>query len=172
MSVLVEAVSIVVKRAALDCKYPGGTAEFLCMLASRRSAEHRFVCSDTNLICLSYFTPDAADRGAETLLKAGLIDIDDNEFIDFAMVDQHYGPTLQCTWLAWQREPPGFTRAWLAGELPGGLSVPDGWTPEGARNIKRIDIREIPDKAMKLAEENGVETWLDFTTGRITTGRP
>ena len=172
MSILVEAISVVILRSALERKYPGGAAAFICLLASRRSLEHRYVCSDSHLVCLSYFTPDAADRGAELLADAGLTDIQDNEFIDFAIVDQHYGPTLQCPWLAWHREPDGFTRAWLAGELPGGLSTPEGWTPDHAHRIRRIDIREIPNRALKLAEEDGVETWLDFTTGRITVGRP
>ena len=172
MSILVEAVSVIILRSALERKYPGGFDAFMRLLASRRSLEHRYVCSDPHLVSLSYFTPDAADRGAELLTHAGLIEIQDNEFIDFAIVDQQYGPTLQCLWLAWDREPRGFTRAWLAGELPGGLSAPDGWTPDHALRIKRIDIREIPSRALKLAEEDGVETWLDFTTGRITVGRP
>src|SRR5690349_1234895 len=113
MSLLVEAISVVILRSSLEKKYPGGTSGFLCRLASQRSSEHRYVCSDSHLVCRSYFTPVATDRSAEPLLNAGLTDIATNVFIDFAIVDQHYGPALQCSWLAWNHEPGGYTHAWL-----------------------------------------------------------
>jgi hypothetical protein len=49
------------------------------------------------------------------------------------------------------------------------LSTPEGWTLESSLKLKRIDIRNFPDRALKLADENGIETWLDFQTGQITT---
>lgn len=172
MSVLVEAICVVVRRTSLNRKFPGGVDAFLSRASSRLSSEHRYICSDESFVCLSYYTPDAADRGAAPLIEAGLTEIEGDEFVDFAMVDQQYGPTLPCHWLAWSRDPEGFTCAWLAGELPGELSAPREWTPEQSRRLARFDIRNIPDRAMKLADENGVETWLDFMTGRITMSMP
>jgi hypothetical protein len=123
---------------------------------------------DDDLICLSYFSPDAADRAIVPLIQAGLTETIDDAFADFAIVDQRYGPTLPCTWLIWSQDPLGFTSAWLAGALPGELSTPEGWTLESSLRLRRVDIRNFPDRALKLADENGVETWLDFHTGRIT----
>jgi len=170
MSVLVEAISLVIRRAALDQKFEGGTNAFLSYCASRLSSEHRYACSDDHLVCLSYYTNDAADRGAVPLLGAGLIEIENDEFADFAVIDQHYGPVLDCRWLEWSRDPAGFTSAWLAGELPGELTTPQGWTVEQSLQLKRADMSVLSDRALKLADENGVETWLDFATGRVISG--
>ena len=167
MSVLVEAVCVIIQRKRLDQTYPGGTDAFLAH-SDRRSAEHRYVCMDDHLVCLSYFSPDAADRGIVPLIREGLTETDDDGFVDFAVVDQRYGPSLPCAWLSWSRDPSGYGCAWLAGELPGELSAPEGWTVSSSLRLKGIDIRNFPDRALKLADENGVETWLDFDTGRIT----
>jgi hypothetical protein len=168
MSLRVEAFCVVIRKPALEALYPRGVDGFL-LHSSMRSAEHRYVCTDDHLVCLSYYTPDAAERAIVPLINAGLTDIDDDEFVDLAIVDQRYGPTLQCTWLTWAHHPDGYTSAWLTGELPGELITPIGWTIEQSHRLKRIDIREFPDRALRLAEEDGVETWLDFNTGRIVT---
>ena len=168
MSVLIEAICVVIPRKNLEAQYPGGTERFL-KHAARLSSEHRYVCMDEDLICLSYFSPDAADRAIVPLIQAGMTETHDDAFADFAIVDQRYGPTLPCIWLMWSHDPLGLTSAGLAGELPGELSTPEGWTLEKSLRLKRVDIRNFPDRALKLADENGVETWLDFHTGRITT---
>ena len=167
MSVLIEGFCVVIRKESLEASHPGGLAGFI-VRTRKNSAEHRYICMDEHLVCLSYFSPDAAERAIVPLVNAGMIDIEDDEFIDIAIVDQRYGPTLLCRWLSWKRNPADLTSAWLAGELPGGLTIPDGWTPDRALNLKRVDIRNFPDRAMRLAEEDGMETWLDFTTGRIT----
>jgi hypothetical protein len=100
-----------------------------------------------------------------------MTEIANDEFTDVAIVDQRHGPILPCTWLMWTHHPAGFTSAWLASELPGGLSAPDGWSAEQSRRLSRVDIRTFPDRALKLADEDGVQTWLDFNTGRITVTR-
>jgi hypothetical protein len=168
MSLLVEAFCVVVRKSALEAYYPRGVDGFL-IHSSIRSAEHRYLCMDSELVCLSYFTPDAAERAIVPLTNAGLTDIREDEFVDIAIVDQRYGPTLQCTWLTWERDPAGYTSIWLTGELPGELITPIGWTVEQSLRLKRVDIRDFPSRALKLADEDGVETWLDFSTGRIIT---
>lgn len=170
MSVLVEAISLIIRRSSLDRKFRGGTGAFLNYCASRLSSEHRYACADQNLVSLSYYTNDAAHRGAVPLLGAGLVEIENNAFADFAVVDQHFGPTDSCAWIEWSRDAAGFTSAWLAGELPGELCTPEGWTVEQSLQLKRADMSVLSDRALQLADENGVETWLDFATGRVITG--
>lgn len=167
MSVLVEAFSVVIRKASLESSYPGGLGGFLAR-TMRHSAEHRYICMDQHLVCMSFFSPDAAERAIVPLVNAGMIDVIDDEFISVAIVDQRYGPTLLCRWLSWKRNQDGFTSAWLAGKTVGDLATPDGWTPDQSLNLQRVDIRNFPDRAMRLAEEDGMETWLDFNTGRIT----
>lgn len=166
MSVLVEALCLVVPRTALDLRYPSGTNGFLAELA-RPSRECRYVCGDADLVCISFLTPDAADRVAELLTNAGMRESLDEEFQEFAIIDQKHGPVLQCPWLVWVTDPEGFTCAWLAGTDRGDMATPAGWTVEQSQRLTRLDLPDSSPDSVKLSEENGVETWLSYRTGRI-----
>jgi hypothetical protein len=96
--------------------------------------------------------------------------VDDDRAVEMVMVDQAHGPVMPCTWLGWAKHPDGFTHAWLEGTEPGELAVPADWTAERSRALQRSDIREEPGRAMRLASENGIETWLDFHTGQLVRG--
>jgi hypothetical protein len=74
---------------------------------------------------------------------------------------------MPCSWLEWKKHEDGFTTAWIAGEEPGDVATPENWTPEQSRQLSRTDIRDEPGWGIKIAEENGIETWLDYTTGRL-----
>jgi len=166
LSVLIEALCLVIPRTALDLRYPSGASGFLAELA-RPSRESRFACADSHLICMSFLTPDAADRVAELLTNAGMRESMEGEFHEFAIVDQKHGPVLHCPWLVWLADPEGFTCAWLAGTDRGEMSMPAGWAAEQSRRLTRLDLPDASPDAVKLAEESGVETWLSYRTGRI-----
>jgi hypothetical protein len=166
LSVLVEALCLVIPRTALELRYPSGTNGFLAELA-RPSRESRYSCADAHLICVSFLTPDAADRVAELLTNGGMRESASEEFQEFAIVDQKHGPVLQCPWLMWLAAPEGYTCAWLAGTDRGEMAAPEGWTVEQSRRLTRLDLPDASPDVLKLAEENGVETWLSYRTGRI-----
>ena len=166
MSVLIEAVSLVVPRSLLYFRYPGGIDGFIAEL-SRPSAENRHVCSDDHLMSVSFFTRDAAGRTGAVLTTAGMVESRHGAFADFAIIDQNVGPLLECPWIEWTREPAGHSCAWLATADRGKLAVPDGWTPGQSRRLSRANTNALQADTFKLSEENGVETWLDLRTGRI-----
>ena len=170
MSVLIEAVSLVVPRVLLELRYPGGADGFFAEM-SRPSAEARYVCADCHLVSASFFTPQAAERAAEVLVSAGMLDVEDDQYRDFAMVDQKYGPLLSCQWLIWSPHPTGYTSAWLAGTDKGELAAPDGWTVAQSLRLMRTEIPAIMGDTLDLSEENGVVTWLDFRSGRVLSSR-
>ncbi len=166
MSVLVEAVSLIVPRILLEDRYPGGTDAYLHEL-NRPSSEARYAITDAHLVCASYFDAEAAGRGAVPLLDYGFVELDNETFHDFAIIDQESGPTRSCLWLMWTQDPADFTLAWFAGAGAGELVVPPEWCAAFPPRIRRRDIRDIPGRAMCLAVDDGVETWLDFDTGRL-----
>lgn len=45
------------------------------------------------------------------------------------------------------------------------MATDDEWTPERSRGMERRDIRDEPGRMLQLADEDGVETWLDLNTG-------
>ncbi len=166
MSILIEAVSLVVPRRLLWLRYPGGVDGFFAEL-SRPSAENRHVCSDIHLIGVSFYTREAAERTGAVLISAGLIESRNGAYVDFAIVDQKDGPLLDCPWIELTAEPGGYSCAWLADAERGELAVPAGWTPEQSRRLSRFDSGSSLSDTLKLSDENGVETWLDLRTGRI-----
>lgn len=164
MAVVVEALTLVVRRAALDASYPGGADAYLEDLTGRgRSA--RWACADEHLAAASYYTPDIAHK-IRSLMEYGFVYEDNGTCVDLTVIDELTGPVVPCDWISWKRDPGVSSVAWLASENPGELATPDGWTPA---HLARSDVRD-EDGMFKLAEEGGVETWLDTGTGEVLCG--
>jgi hypothetical protein len=171
MSVLVEALSLVVPRKVLDVSYPGGADSFVQHM-SEPDASCRCVCADDKLVSASFIDSSAAAALAHKLTDLGMIQVDDHQFVEFAFVDQAVGPTMPCGWLEWKRHEDGYTTCWVAGSDPDALQVPENWTPEHSRRLTRTDIRDEPGRCVQLSDENGLEIWLDFQTGQMIEGLP
>jgi hypothetical protein len=170
MSVLIEALTLVVRQLDLDLRYPGGTDAFLeATLALERPP--RFACNaDRHLVNLSFYDPGHLEPAVALLRSHGFADVEDGKVVDMAYVEQRFGPTMPCDWLAWREHRDGFTCAWLAGTEPGDMAAPDDWTPERSRAMIREDIRDDAENMIKLADEDGIETWLDLSTGKQLIG--
>jgi hypothetical protein len=172
MSVLVEALSLIVPRSVLDVSYPGGTDAFLKQMLET-PARCRCACADDRLVSVSFFGNDDATAVGTELVGVGIVAVDDDHFYELAFVDQARGPTMQCDWIEWRKHEEGYTTCWLAGTDPGPLHTPAGWTPQHSRNLSIHDIRSEPGRCMKLADEpDGHEIWIDFQTGAIESGDP
>lgn len=172
MSVLVEALTLVVPKRVLDMSYPGGTDAYLeALLHSERPP--RFICNgDVHLVNASFYDPEHILRATELLTAHGIVSVDDGKFVEMACVDQAFGPTMPCEWLEWRRHRDGFTWAWYAGTEPGDMAAPDGWSAEQSRELVREDMRDEPGRCLRLSAEGDVETWLDFATGHVLAGLP
>jgi hypothetical protein len=166
MSVLIEAVTMVVPKRVLDVSYPGGTEAFVLALAGLERPP-RFVCDGDPELVAASFSDQPHLRPAYELLEEYLVCDDGERFMELALVEQRQGPPMPCEWLEWKNHKDGFTYAWHAGGEPGDLAVPEEWTPEQSRALVRRDIRDEPGRAMRLSSENGRETWLDLTTGHL-----
>jgi hypothetical protein len=171
MAVLVEALSLIVPRHVLDVSWPGGTDAYLAELGSLPTPP-RFACADDRLTSVSFWSPEEAELLMQRLIGHGVIDVDDDRAAEMVVVDQRHGPVMPCDWLAWERHAEGYTSCWLADTEPGTLVAPDDWTPERSRRLVRQDIRDEPDRFMKLGERNGLEIWLDTETGRESAAVP
>lgn len=167
MSVLVEALCLVIPRRALDVSWPGGADAFLRAMCAEGCPSRR-VMSDASLESISFFTPEDAEVVAAQLRDLGLLEVVDDRFQDFAFVDQRYGPTMPCPWLHWKRHPDGFSYAWLEGSDSAMMAAPADWEPEQSRRLVREDLRDDSERMFKLAEEDGFEVWLDFATGELS----
>jgi hypothetical protein len=127
MSVLCEAISVIIPISVLDTKYPGG------MDAYRRACPNATFCADLHLTRVGFMVPDDVRRFVERLLAARLIHLQRRSALDLVVVDQLRGPTTPCEWLMAGRHPAGYSAAWLSGTSPGALAHPNGGHPNTRR---------------------------------------
>lgn len=170
MAVLIEAVTLVVKRRALDELYPGGSEQFI---ADRLTDSPRllWVIGDGHLIAISsladhgdYTLPDIA----EALIARGIRDADaiSGEFLDFAFVDQLDGVARPCSWLTFQRDRSGVPSVRYIPDGSLDLIAPVGWNPEDAATLNDPDAIGSVDDPFQGDVENRVRHWLNPDMGQ------
>ena len=171
MSVLIEALSLIVPRKVLDISYPGGIDAYLSD-ALANGVQFRYALADEQLTVMSFLDRSAATPVVERLRALGVIHVDDDMAIEMVFLDQHHGPTMPCDWLEWEARTDGVTFAWAQGNKPGDMVAPVGWRAQDSQRLERSDIRDEPGRTLCLALENGLETWIDFHTGAVIHGLP
>lgn len=93
MAVLVEGLSIVVLRDAIDSRYVGGWSRFLADVPAVSW------CADDSLVSTSFAVPTDVKSWASILQVRGLRFLDGTTAVDFVVVHQLHGPTSPCEWL-------------------------------------------------------------------------
>lgn len=170
MSVLIEAVTLVVRRTRFDALYPGGATAFL--RATLELTPHpRFACGDDpHLLNISFDAAEYAAPAIELLRFAGLRGIEDSvrEAIDFTLVDEHQEPLPGYQWLVWHRHEDGFTYGWDPAADVGAVAGPPAWTRHRSGNAERRVVGNETEHGIVFASENGARSYLDFRTGAIT----
>ena len=129
MSVLIEAVCIVVRFEAIQCRFAGGWKAF------DRDRPCGSICSDGDLVSVVFTAPREAQQFLAILEKRGLIFECDGQAVDIAVVDQLDGPTLPAPWLALgclEKDGMQVNACWLSSKSPGEVSIPLGWNCESS----------------------------------------
>jgi PAS domain-containing protein len=172
MAVLVEILSVVIRRDAVERSFRGGWAAF-----RGTPAPNRTLCSDGELIGIAFMA--AADAGAyiSTLEAAGLTFLCDGKAVDVALVDQQDGLLQPAPWLEvgpLHIQGCKVVACWLAGRNPETLAVPPGWKYEGSASQRPCVAGESDGDRFKwLRRENGVDVYLNLVTGKeVYAGRP
>jgi hypothetical protein len=178
MAVLVEGVSVVVRRAAIELRYSGGADAFV------EAAAGPAFCADDELACVGFLATADAEAFCEALAEAGLSFGDDGTAADVAVVDQFEGVVTDTDWLEFARlDSDGagheIAACWLyegprnddvihlpSGELE--LSVPDGW--EYATSLSAaarfIADDEIDERLEFVRHDPSLgDIYRDLTTG-------
>lgn len=124
MSVLCEAISVVVPADVVERRYPGGLRGY------QADCPTRTFCCDEHLTRIGFMQPAVSEQWVARLVSvARLTPLSmDGDFRDLAVVDQYEGLTLPCPWLETAVED-GVRRAWLRGTEPGVMAIPDSWRP-------------------------------------------
>src|SRR5262247_1626246 len=102
MSVLVEAINVIVRKETLERKYPGG------LEAYEGNCPNKSFCADDYLTRVGFMHPTDVAEFIDRLVSLGFVFHDGEKFADVAVVDQRVGLTAPCHWLEVGRFTDGF----------------------------------------------------------------
>lgn len=97
MAVLVEAISVIVRRDAIVTKYHGGWQTFVA------DVPNSTLCADDDIARVGFLNPADVEAFVEHLERNGLRFLDHGKAFDLAIADQQRGLTTKCDWLEFAR---------------------------------------------------------------------
>jgi hypothetical protein len=151
MSVLLEAITVVVRNDAADRCIPRGVS------ALAEAAPNVTFRTDGNLAAVGFMTPADVEVYVLALQKAGLRFVEQGRCRDFVVIDQIFGPTVACDWIEIGVEPDGTKFIWLRGTAPGAMAAYKSWE-RGAHLTLRTDIGV---DQLDLDPETGLQFYVD-----------
>lgn len=163
MAVVIEAITIVVRRDAVRRAFGGDEAAFEALAPNRSGRK------DAHLHALGFMDHrDAAAFVTRALEPRGLAWARGEEAIDLTIVDQFTGLQHYTSWLEVGQYPVeggAVTAAWLKGTGPGALSTHAGWNLQGYMGLARTPIAEMGAWQEVPSDHPGQRAILDPETG-------
>jgi hypothetical protein len=178
VAVLVEAISVIVRRGSIDRSFNGGWAGFCSCVPNAT------LCTDEKLARIGFMDPKAVERFVSHLQGGGLVFLSKGKCVDIAVVDQQRGSTEPCDWLEFSRIPFGkddghIAACWLFEgkrvavglHLPSDkveVATPSGWTYEGSlsERFSFVPNEDVQGRLKYLRTDDGIDVFLDTSTGR------
>jgi hypothetical protein len=165
MSVLIEGISVVVRRDSIAQKLRGGWNAFTALVPNKT------LCTDAELAGVAFMVGSDAIAFISNLEKDGLEYLRDGQAIDIVDVNQFTGVASVCTWLEFYQGNVGGTGPQVAAaRLIGGSATPvaiprnwdfakslsanGGFAPDGSPDLKF------------LRHQNGLDVYLHLRTGK------
>ena len=133
MAVLIEGLSVIVRRWDVNRRFPGGLRSY------RALCTNGTFCTDGQLVRVGFLSTDAALIFMAGLQDVGFVGVSDGMSIDSCLVDQRHGMAYRATWLEVFRFPyqgGSLTLAALAGDDSPRVAVPKGWQFEGSPSAR------------------------------------
>ena len=168
MAVLAEAISVIVKRASIEARYPGGWDAFV------QNAPNRTLCADKAVVRLGFMTPADVEAFVKELEQKGLGYLVTGKARDLVVADQQRGFLVQCDWAELghiklegdEKRQVAACRAKAAWDDM--LITPPGWTYEGSLSQQHsfVPSGQVGKKLKLLRSENGQDVYLDAGTGK------
>jgi hypothetical protein len=178
LAVLVEALSVVVRRQSIDRSFDGGWTGFVSCVPNAT------LCTDGQLARIGFMDPKAVEGFVSHLQSRGLNFQSQGTCVDIAVVDQQRGSTMPCNWLEFASIPFGkdggrVAACWLfegprvaAGlHLPRGsldVATPKGWKYEGSlsERFSFVPAEDVQERLKYIRTEDGIDVFLDTSTDR------
>lgn len=171
MAVLIEAISVVIRRSRIVEVWRGGWDGFAA------DCPNQTLCADPDLARVGFMNPDDVARYVDDLQRRGLVFQRGNEAVDIVVVDQMSGPTTSCNWVEFGRieidgHPVYACR--LVGSDEHVVVTPSGWRYEESLSATFGFVPTgLEDKSLRfLRHEDGADIYLNLLTGKeVVVGR-
>lgn len=161
MSVLAEAISVVVANSVIKRSYRGGFDAFV------RDCPRASFCSDGVLSRVGFLARRDADYFAGVLSGAGLSGLEHGVFVDLVIVDQNRGPLAPCLWVEFGHERDGTPVVWHAASRRGTAHVPQGWAAPAGLHPARFGRRPFTHQVQYLRGEANIDWFRDRSSGKV-----
>jgi tetratricopeptide (TPR) repeat protein len=183
MAVLVEAISVIVRKGAIEAKYPGGWPGFADQVPNGT------LCDDDEIARVGFMVPDEVDAFIRHLEQGGLVFNREGKALDIAVVNQFGRSTIPCDWLEIAMlkysEDGWITACWFRSnlhdpaspegtKLPHEVATPAGWTFEDSLSKYGTPVpSDKLDAHLKfLRAQRGFDVYLDLESAKeVRVGR-
>ena len=166
MAVLVEGISVIARRDAINLRFRDGWQGFVS------EVRNQTLCMDAQIARAGFMNPLDAGAFVDTLVARGLVAWKPpGVFVDLVVIDQGSGPTGPCDWIDFFRIPfqtGQVSVARLKGNNERALVVPEGWTFQNSLSRTAIfQPDDAPNEHLEfLRSENNVDVYRDRRNGR------
>lgn len=168
MPVLVEAISVIVRAAAIERGLRGGWSAFESIVPNAT------FCSDGELARVGFMHPDDVQHFVERLEAEGLAYVRDGIAVDLVVVDQQRGPMVPCEWIEFHESTlPGdgggrVSLARLRGSMSNQMAAPAGWEYEGSlsQTFTFVPSEPISPSVERKDRRDGIERFKSLLTGK------
>lgn len=168
MAILIEATSVIIQTDSIVRKLSGGWDEFVSIIPNNT------FCSDNELACISFMTPDDVKYFTDKLEDLGLVYINNDEAQDFTVADQLHGILTNTSWLEFghvklDNDPnKQIAAARLVNSKENQIFMPDDWDYE--YSLSKSYGFSPTESQMKgltfLRHEDGVDVYFNELIGQ------
>jgi hypothetical protein len=185
MAVLVEGISVIIRKDALESTYPGGWYAFI------ENPPNRTLCYDDYIARVGFMNPADVEMYVNLLERQGLVYRRHGAAADIVVADQSNGFAVPCSWAKFGRihflsNDVKIAACWFSaerteqgsaanGERGQKVAMPPGWEYERSLSYKHtyVDKGDLGKRVKYLRSENGSDVYLDLATGKeLYSGRP
>ena len=167
MAVLIEAISVVLRRTAIERAFPGGWSRFIDYVPNDT------LCADGELARVGFMSPSDVKRFIDSLEQMGLQYIRDGVAVDLVVVDQQRGPSVPCEWLEYGHLSIDEAKNRVAASRDTAssndeLATPNGWTFSGSLSEKFtfVPSQDMHKKLRFLRKEGNLDVYLNLDNGK------
>lgn len=167
MAVLIEGISVIIRKEALNGAFSGDWEAFMKIVPNQT------LCADDELVRVGFMTPSDVESFIEKLESYGLCFLQESISVDISVVDQQQGPTSKTEWLEFGyieiEKGKTVSACRLTNSKNDQIITPTDWVYEDSLSFSYGFIStESANKNLKfLRHENGVDVYRNLETGKV-----